>query len=94
MVLSKALKAKHSSIPSEVTSLSMPGLNWLSRKTAVAVPLFNHPLWRQLGPSQMVSGACVVCVELWLLSLSLSLSLWWEVGLPPALWQELGPNFR
>ena len=48
------------------------------------------------GPSRMVCDACVVRTELQVLSLSLSLSfsVWKKVGLPLALWQAPGPNFR
>ena len=96
-VLSKALKAKLSLIPSEVANLSTPYLDrtkW--KKIAAIMPSFDHPLWQQLlhvrglvGGSILTYG-CVVRVELRVLSLS----RWRKVGLPLALWQESGPNFK
>ena len=96
-VLSKALKAKLSSTLSGVTSLSTPCLDrtkW--KKTTTVLPSFDHLLWRQLSHARgPVRGSfsmygCVVRVEFWLLSLS----RWRKVGLPLALWQESGPNFK
>ena len=45
-ILSKALKAKLSSIPSGIANLSMPGLDWTERKIAAAMPSFDHLPWR------------------------------------------------
>ena len=75
MVLSKALKAKLSSIPSEVASLLMLGLEKRSGEKPLRCrgPSFNHLLWQcsrtYTGPiggpflKMMVIGyACVQCV--------------------------------
>ena len=90
MVLSKALKAKLSSIPSGVASLSMPSLDWLSGKTTTIVPRFDHQLWWQLPHTRgLVRGPfsnsmwCVCRSREASGALSLSLE---EVGLPFALW--------
>ena len=76
--------------------VSTPGLNWLSEKIAAAAPLFDHPPWRQLlcasGPVGRPLLMCMcVCFTR---SFRCSFSWWRKVGLPLALWQESGPNFK
>ena len=82
MVLSKALKAKLSSIPSGIANLSMPGLDrngvekplpssWaLVRPPAMATtPVRIGPRWR--APFEIcIYGVGVICVKLQVLSLS------------------------
>ena len=67
MVLSKTLKAKLLSIPSGVTSLLTPSLDWLSEKTIATMASFNHLLWRQLphtqGPIRGPSLCVYVCAS-------------------------------
>ena len=96
MILSKALKAKPSSIPNRVASLSMPGFNWLGGKTAAAMPSFDHPPWRHLprawGPVGRPFLMCMHVCFAW--SFGCSLSRWSKVGLLLALWQESQPNFK
>jgi len=97
MLLSKALKAKCSPIPSGVASLLMPSLDQLSGKDryhhafvqppAVATASALRARWR---PSRCI---CMCVVRRELRVLSLSLSRWRKVGLPLVLWQEFGPNF-
>ena len=80
MVLSKALKAKLSSIPSEVASLSKPALIRTGRKTNTIIGglrLATHHgnssrTHRALleGPSRKVYIWCVVRMELQVFSLS------------------------
>ena len=61
-------------------------------------PSFDHPPWRQLpctrgpvkGPLLKYDVRCVLRAELRVLSLS----QWRKIGLPLALWQESGPNFK
>ena len=90
MPISMFLKAKLSSIPGGVASLSTPVLDQLSEKLPPScLRSTTHrgdssrtrraPL---KGPSQMVYGSCVVRVEFKVLSLSLSpsLSLFVEEG--------------
>ena len=57
-------------------------------------PLFNHPPWQQLSCAQgLLEAPLDECV--WFMrSFGCSLSWWRKVGLPLALWQESGPNFR
>ena len=97
MPISMFLKAKLSSIPGGVASLSTPVLDQLSEKLPPSClrstthrgdssRTHRAPL---KGPSQMVYGSCVVRVEFKVLALSLSpslsLSLWRKVGLPSTL---------
>ena len=90
MPISMFLKAKLSSIPGGVASLSTPVLDQLSEKLPPSClrstthrgdssRTHRAPL---KGPSQMVYGSCVVRVEFKVLSLSLSpsLSLFVEEG--------------
>ena len=76
--LSKALKAKLSSIPSQIANLSTPDLDQLSRKTSADMPLFDHQPWRQLPQARGPVGGplsngmwCVLFV--WSFRCSLSL---------------------
>ena len=72
----------------------------LSRKTATTIPSFDHPLCQQLPRAQgPIGGPFSMCDVVHVRALhgalgALSLSLWRKVGLPLALWQEPGPNFR
>ena len=62
MVLLKALKVELLSIPSGVTSLLTPGLDWLSKKTIATTASFDHPLWLQLPHAQGPIGGPSLCV--------------------------------
>ena len=97
MVLSKALKAKLSLIPNGVASLLMPGLDRdgverpplllraLVRPLAVAIaPMLAGPRWGPILDMMVCFARGLRC----------SLSWWRQVGLPLALWQESGPNFK
>ena len=92
MVLSKALKAKLTSIPSGVASLSMLDLDWLSGKPSslclrsTARCGDNSRVCE--APLEVVYG--VVHAE----PLVLSLSQWRKIGLPLEVWQESWPNFK
>ena len=95
MVLSKVLKAKLSLTPNGVSILSTPGLDWLSGKpppphlrstTRRGESSCLHKALLK-GPSQCVC-MCVLHGD------SSALSQWGKVGLPLALWQESGPNFK
>ena len=66
------------------------------KNTVAVVPLFDHLLWQQLphvwGPIEgpLLNGVC--CSRR--VSGALSLSRWRKLGLPLALWQESGPDFK
>ena len=85
--LSKALKAKLSSIPSQIANLLTPDLDQLSGKTSADMPLFDHQPWRQLPQARGPVGGplsngmwCVLFVWSFRCSLFLSLSLSVEEG--------------
>ena len=90
MVLSKALKAKLSSIPSGVTNLSMSGREWLENRRAFVRPLAMATPPHVHGLLEAPLNNSVVRMELRVLSLSQGR----KVDLPFEVWQESWPNFR
>ena len=95
MVLSKALKAKLSSIESQVCR--SPPLSWRKWKNCCRCyrPSFNHPLWQQLPRTRGPIGRPLLAyMVLFVWSFGCFLSQWRKVGLPLALWQESEPNFK
>ena len=107
-VLSKALRAKLSSIPSGVTSLSTPGLErQRENRRHRHGPSFDHSPWRRshvrkgarwrLLSRMMTMGVCVcltMCVAWFTWGFECYLSQWRKVGLPLVLWQKSRLNFR
>ena len=106
MVLSKALKAKLSSIPSGVASLSTLGLKKVIAKNCRRRrgPSFDHPLWQRSCARgarwrPLPSEWCCKCAHVWCVAwfvwgFRCSLSQWRKVGLPLVLWQESRQNFK
>ena len=95
MVLSKALKAKLSSIPSGVASTSMLDLDWGGGKLLPSWTFVRPPIVATLlcarGLLEAPLGIMrVVRIELQVLSLSVEEG----ICLPLVVRQEFGPNFK
>ena len=77
--------------------LLKPDLNPLSRKTTATVPSFDHRRGNSSHTRGPIRGPLSIMI-MWCLcftrSFGCSLSWWRKVGLPSALWQKSGPNFK
>ena len=87
MVLLKSLKAKLSSIPSEVAVCRRPCLERLEYRQAFVRPLAVATLSRMWGPLEAPDSRSLAQ------SFGCSLSQGRKVGLPLEEWQESWPNF-